>query len=820
MQTQPAESIIPLISRVSKVHRAEAETELNRAAIQVLLVESDRQFARSLRQSLAASTNSRIELVHCERLDRALEHLATAPVAAILLDLDLPDGRGLEVIQQLQSRAGHLPVILLADFENETLALRAVREGAQDYLVKSRFEGRFLSRVIRYAIERKDAERRLTTQCAITRVLAESVSLPEGAQRILAAAGEGLGWEAGVFWTPDSSAQALRAIAVWRHGGGFDTVLLEAFHEMPLGDEGLFGRVYRSGEAAWSVDPIDVDESCQRALVFAGVGTALGVPVAIHQRVLGVIGLLARGSRPHDGALLQMMATAGGQIGQFLLRKQVESTLAEEQNLLRTLIDTLPDAIYVKDVESRFVLANLRVARLMGTDRVEDLYGKRDAEFVPVELAERSYEEERGILESGHALINQEEPYQEPSGRRGWLLTTKAPLRDLQGRLVGIVGIGRDITQRREEEEAHRSTEARLQAILDNTTAVVYLKDTQGRYLLANRQFESLFRIPCDKIIQHTDAELFPPEIAAQFRANDERVLAARAALEFEETAPQPDGLHTYISIKFPLWDAAGMPCAVCGISTDITERKRVESQLVQAEKFKSIGTLAAGVAHEVKNPLQTILMGVTYLDRWVSGANGEVRMVISEIRDAIRRADSIIRGLVEFAAANQPEVRRESLNAIIEASLALVRYQLTRTQVAVVSELDESLPRLWLDRNKIEQALINLFLNAIQAMPGGGTLTVRTCLRPGRGQHGQAQPPTTVVAEVEDTGPGIPEAMLPRIFDPFYTTKPTGVGTGLGLSVTRRLIEAHGGAIAATNCPGAGARFTITLASEPEGEI
>lgn len=680
--------------RDPKAHQNTARTNGSQPAIHVLLVESDLQFARSLRQSLAASTNSRIDLTHCERLDQALDHLAVASVAAVLVDLELPDCQGLDVIQRLQSRASHLPVILLADFENETLALRAVREGAQDYLVKSKFEGRFLSRVIRYAIERKETERRLTTQCAVTRALAESASLPEAAHRILVAAGEGLGWEAGAFWTPDPSGRVLRAIATWHNPNSTDTGVAETLHEIPLSSPGFFAQVWRTGEPAWSVDPANIDEPCRGAAVLDGLGTVLGVPVAIHQRVLGVIGFFAHGARPLDRVLLQMMSTAGGQIGQFLLRKHAESTLAEERNLLRTLIDTLPDAIYVKDVESRFVLGNVRVAQLMGARRVEDLYGRKDSEFFPPALADRYYADERRVLDSGRALINQEEPYQDATGLRGWLLTTKAPLRDLQGSLVGLVGIGRDIT-----------------------------------------------------------------------------------------------------------------------------ERKRVESQLVEAEKFKSIGTLAAGVAHEVKNPLQTILMGVTYLDRWVGGANDEVRTVMTEIREAIRRADAIIRGLVEFSAANQPEVRRESLNAIIEACLALVKYQLTRNQVTVVRDLDHSLPSLLLDRNKIEQAMINLFLNAIQAMPGGGTLTVRTCSRPSHEPHAHPLPPPTVVAEVEDSGTGIPEALIPRIFDPFYTTKPTGLGTGLGLSVTRKLIEAHGGAISAANCPGGGARFTITLNSEPETE-
>jgi PAS domain S-box-containing protein len=796
-----------------------ARDALSTPPIRVLLVESDQQFARWLRQSLASSTSSRIELIHCERQDQVPGLLTMTAVAAVLIDLELPDSRGLETVRYVQSLASHLPLILLADFENETLALKAVREGAQDYLVKSKFEGRFLSRVIRYAIQRKEAERRLTTQCAMTRALAESLSLEEAAERVLRAIGEAFGWDAGAYWKAESSGQELHALAVWANKAQAGAGYAKAFQDLPASDRDFVTRICRSGEPGWRVDGTATGGPCDDVTARPGWRSMLVAPVIVHQHCVGVIGFVARSVRPEDQALQQMMTTARDQIGQFLLRHQAESSLAEERNLLRTLIDTLPDAIYVKDLDSRFVLANVRVAQLMGVRRVDDLYTRCDHDFFPAALADRYYADERRVLASGEALINKEEPYQDASGRRGWLLTTKTPLRDLQGRLVGLVGIGRDITQRREEEEAHRSTEARLQAILDNTTAVIYLKDTQGRYLLANRQFESLFRVPHEKILQHTDADLFPAEIAAQFRANDERVLAARKALEFEETAPHRDGLHTYLSIKFPLWDSAGVPCAVGGISTDITERKRVENQLVQAEKLNSIGTLAAGVAHEVKNPLQTILMGVTYLDRWADGTNAELGTVLTEIRDAIHRADSIVRGLLEYSAANQPEVRLERLNAIIDASLALVKYQLTRNQVNVVRELGDSLPPVLLDRNKIEQALINLFLNAIQAMPGGGTLTVRTSVRSQPGTAAVGGSGATVVTEVEDTGTGIPEAVMPQIFDPFFTTKPTGLGTGLGLSVTRKLIEAHGGTITVANRARGGARFTITLKPNPEAD-
>jgi PAS domain S-box-containing protein len=832
--------------------------------IRVLLVEDDDRFARLLRQSLSASTASRIELVPCRQLEQSLARLTAEQIDAVLLDLHLPGCDGLDAFARIQAHACNLPVIILADFDNETLALQAVREGAQDYLVKSKFEGRFLSRVIRYAIERKETERRLATQCAVTRALAESTTLSEAASGLLEAAGERLGWEIGALWT--MSAGFLRAQAVWRRTSSAAHELETALRRDPLvPGSGFFGGTWASGEPDWCVDLATTIEPHRVLAARARLTTALGVPVAVQRRVLGVIGLLAHGPRPVDRMMLQMMNTAGDQLGQFMLRKQAEASLAEERNLLRTLVDTLPDAIYVKDTASRFVLANLGVARLMGAAKVEDLYGKTDFDFYPPELARQYYADERAVIASGQALINREEPLLDATGRRGWLLTTKAPLHDLRGHIAGLVGLGRDITERRQAEEAHRLTEARLQAILDNTTAVIYVKDPDGRYLLANRQFETLFRVPHEQVVQRTDAELFAPEIAARFRANDQAVLAARVPLEFEEIAPHPDGPHTYLSIKFPLWDGEGRPCAVCGISSDITERKRVETQLtqanaelvqanaelsrshealrqalaelqtsheqlkaaqlrlIQAEKLESIGTLAAGVAHEVKNPLQTILMGVTYLHRRVNGADADARLVLDEIHDAIRRADSIVRGLVEYSALNHPDVQPESLNAIVEASLALVKYQLTEGHITLVKELSPTLPTLPLERNKIEQAFINLFLNAVQAMPGGGTLHVRTFAQPATPQPDAGGAAGTasrsapeVVAEVEDSGGGIPVETLNRVFDPFFTTKPTGLGTGLGLSVTRKIIELHGGSITVANRERGGARFTITFKPLP----
>jgi signal transduction histidine kinase len=259
---------------------------------------------------------------------------------------------------------------------------------------------------------------------------------------------------------------------------------------------------------------------------------------------------------------------------------------------------------------------------------------------------------------------------------------------------------------------------------------------------------------------------------------------------------------------------------ALARLSASHEQLKATRLQLIQAEKLECIGTLAAGVAHEVKNPLQTLLMGVHYLSSR-AGGDEELQLVIREMRDSIHRADLIVRELVTFAGTNHPEKREGSLNAIIEQALHLMRYELIHAHVQVVLDLDPALPSLPLDVNKLEQAFLNLFLNAVQAMPHGGTLSVRTWGQPAGHGVTDARPdgpgPSEVVAEVGDTGEGIPAGKLQQIFNPFYTLKPAGKGTGLGLTVTRRIIELHGGVIEAQNGDSGGARFVARFPLQPQ---
>ncbi|MBI3020676.1 MAG: hypothetical protein HYY59_01585 [Candidatus Omnitrophica bacterium] len=259
---------------------------------------------------------------------------------------------------------------------------------------------------------------------------------------------------------------------------------------------------------------------------------------------------------------------------------------------------------------------------------------------------------------------------------------------------------------------------------------------------------------------------------------------------------------------------------------------RAAQLHLIQAEKLEAVGQLAAGVAHEVKNPLTAILFGAQYLSKHLAGAqptdHDELASVAREMEDVVKRADAVVNGLLDFATPQQFHLATDRLNPAIEESLGLVKHELDESRVSVVKALQDDLPLVRMDRNKIQQVFVNLFLNAIQAMSAGGTLTVRTYTRPlssldgfvGRRQSDRFKlGETAVVAEVTDTGAGIPEGHMAKLFTPFFTTKQPGNGAGLGLTVTKRIIDLHGGVIEVTNRTEGGVTVTLLFHQHPAGE-
>ena len=243
---------------------------------------------------------------------------------------------------------------------------------------------------------------------------------------------------------------------------------------------------------------------------------------------------------------------------------------------------------------------------------------------------------------------------------------------------------------------------------------------------------------------------------------------------------------------------------------------QETQYHLVQAAKMESIGRLAAGAAHEVKNPLAVLLMGVEYLTQNLSEEDGPTATVLTTMEEAVDRADSVIRGLLDFSTHRKLTLAKEPINAVIEKSLMLIKYEIEKCHIKVVASLAKDLPLVNMDCAKLEQVFVNLLMNAVQAMVSGGVLKISTCRQE---LSKEAATPlgayfhegmSVVMAQIEDHGPGIPEHLLPKIFDPFFTTKATGQGTGLGLSVSRSILDLHGAAIAINNKPDGGVRVRV----------
>jgi signal transduction histidine kinase len=235
-------------------------------------------------------------------------------------------------------------------------------------------------------------------------------------------------------------------------------------------------------------------------------------------------------------------------------------------------------------------------------------------------------------------------------------------------------------------------------------------------------------------------------------------------------------------------------------LQQSLLDLQQAQMQLIQQAKMETVGRLAAGVAHEVKNPLAIIQLGTDFLASELKD-NRVWHETVMDMEDAVQRADHVIKGLLDFSRSEQLDLHETDLQHLVDDSLLLVRHELNSNHITVEQERNEALPLLMLDRNKLKQVFINLFMNAVHAMPDGGALSISAAIHvvtPAdlmTRSSSQARPAVgdrAVLLKIADTGTGIKEETVTKLFDPFFTTKPVGVGTGLGLSVTRKILELH----------------------------
>mgnify|MGYP000542490144 CR=1 FL=1 len=523
---------------------------------------------------------------------------------------------------------------------------------------------------------------------------------------------------------------------------------------------------------------------------------------------------------------------------------EAQNALEKERNTLRTLLDNIPDGIYIRDNNGKYLVVNRAQAEMLGEPDTDKIIGQSPYDFFKHEKAAAFLKEDQTIISTGKPVLNKAQTVHPSSEEVRHLVTTKVPVKDLEGNIFGVLGLDRNVTEQEKAREALRQTEHRMQEIVDNSPSPIYAKSVTGKYLMVNRRFEELFNVKSEDVMGKTDLDVIGDDsLVKRLQKNDARVVKRGKPLHFEERLTLEDGEHDYYSMKFPMRNLDGEIYAIGGISTDITERKKAESelqelnqelmqthenltsaheQLIQAEKMESVGRLAAGVAHEVKNPLAMIGMGLELLARRLPENDDKGKETIERMKRGIDRAKKIVRGLVDYSSDRKLELRSYSPNKLVTEALELIEYQLVKAGVNIDFTPGDDLPDVEADQTKIEQVLVNLFINAMHSMSDGGSLSIRTDRvtmenvthnEGSRLRERLREGDEMIRIHVTDTGKGIPQEVLGKLFDPFFTTKSTGKGTGLGLTVSRKIAELHGGELILANREdGQGAIAVLTL--------
>jgi two-component system cell cycle sensor histidine kinase/response regulator CckA len=379
-----------------------------------------------------------------------------------------------------------------------------------------------------------------------------------------------------------------------------------------------------------------------------------------------------------------------------------------------------------------------------------------------------------------------------------------------QGR-PAILSFVIDVSERRRAEEALRERQALLQNVLAHIPLAVFWKDRLGAYLGCNEQFARDVGLPCPAaVVGKTDLDLpGTREEAEGVRRSDAAVLASgRPLLNVEETRRRPDGAQSLLlTSKVPLRDAKGEVLGVLGIHADVTEQRRLQEQLRQSQKLEAVGRLAGGVAHEFNN-LLTALAGHAELLQGALQADDALREHVAEIRKAADRAAALTRQLLALGRKQVATPAPLDLNAVVSGLEGILR-GLVGEDVTLTTRTAPGLWLIWADAGQLEQVLINLVVNARDAVPGGGEITVETRNVPHAGPGGNGP---CVLLAVRDTGCGMDRATRERLFEPFFTTKGVGKGTGLGLSTVYGIVKQSGGHIEVESEPGRGSSFKVSL--------
>jgi two-component system, cell cycle sensor histidine kinase and response regulator CckA len=496
--------------------------------------------------------------------------------------------------------------------------------------------------------------------------------------------------------------------------------------------------------------------------------------------------------------------------------RQAELALRVSEARFRTIVEHAADALMLFDDRMTLVDVNRQACDSLGYSR-DELLGMHPGDF-DVNLDATAMRRLADRVRAGET-VTFETRHRRKDGSDFPVEIRCAPFEQGGKHFLGLV---RDITARKQAERALVESHALLHAVVEGTSDPIFIKDLVGRYLMINSSGARSLGRTAAEMIGKDDRELFAPETAALMMDHDREVMATQQPQTFQETRGAAELARHYLTTKGVYRDHDGKVIGLFGISRDVTDLKRLEDQLRQAQKLEAVGKLAGGIAHDFNN-LLTVINGCAELALADFGgsAGGEL---LSEIHEAGQRAANLTHQLLAFSRQQVLNARVVDLNTALQQVGNLLK-RVIGEDVELSFELDPALGLVKVDPTQFEQAIVNLAVNARDAMPQGGRLRLRTLNveldQAFVASHPDVRSGRYAQVTVSDSGHGMDSATVARIFDPFFTTKPVGKGTGLGLAMVYGFLKQSGGHVEVQSGLGQGTTFRLylPLVSEPSVE-
>jgi len=513
-------------------------------------------------------------------------------------------------------------------------------------------------------------------------------------------------------------------------------------------------------------------------------------------------------------------------------RSRSAAAMSHGEAIFQHVMDHAPAVVFMKDVQGRYLAVNHRFLELYDFD-YEGVIGQTDDELFPAEIAQVLQANDTKVIEEGQSFQFEEVAFHKDGPHT--YLTLKYPAYDAEERVYAVCGIATDITERKVAEEetlqsrltlrarvAERTAELKeseesFHAIMDNLVDGVITIDERGEITSVNQAVEGIFQYAAGELIGRNVKKLMPEPYHSEhdsyvghyLHTGEKKIIG----IGREALGQRKDGEVFPIDLAVCEF-AQGGERFFSGIIRDITQRKHLEEQLLQAQKMESVGRLAGGIAHDFNNQIGIILFDVDMMLNGLSEPD-PLHEDLLKIRKVLLRSANLTRQLLVFSRRQPMEMQSLDLNRQV-CELQRMLDRLLGVDIAIQVDLADDLATVWADGGNIDQVLINLAINARDAMPEGGVLEIKlqnVVIDAGYcKQHTQARPGPYVQMCISDTGTGMNRKVVQQIFDPFFTTKEVGKGTGLGLSVVYGIVQAHEGWVTVESRVGEGTRFEIYL--------